>query len=294
MIHASVLLQEAIDGLLLQDGDVVVDATLGNGGHTLAMLSLKKDIHIVGIDLDQDALARSKARIGTSSQVTYVNDSYRNLEKIMTDLEMKPTKVLFDFGFSSNQIEESGRGFSFQRDEPLLMTFASSPKPSDLTAYEIVNHWEEDTIRTILKLYGEEKFAGRIAKAIIATREERPIESTFDLVEVIRAATPVAYHRKKIHPATKTFQALRIATNDELSAVVEGVETAFRLISSKGRIAAISFHSHEDRIVKHTFRTWAQTGIATPVTKKPITPSAKEIEENPRSRSAKLRIIEKK
>lgn len=294
MIHASVLLQEAIDGLLLQDGDVVVDATLGNGGHTLAMLSLEKDIHIVGIDLDQDAITRSKERIGKTSKVTYVNDSYRNLEKIMTELETKPTKVLFDFGFSSNQIEESGRGFSFQRNEPLLMTFASSPKPTDLTAYEIVNHWEEDTIRTILKLYGEEKFAGRIAKAIVAAREERPIESTFDLVEVIRAATPVAYQKKKIHPATKTFQALRIATNDELSAIIEGIETAFRLISSKGRIAAISFHSHEDRIVKHTFRTWAQTGIATPVTKKPITPSAKEIEENPRSRSAKLRIIEKK
>lgn len=293
MTHESVLLHESIDGLSLTDGDVVIDATLGNGGHTLAILGLHKDITVVGIDLDEDAIARSKQRIGNDSRVIYINDSYRNLERIMQDLDLTPTKILFDFGFSSNQIEESGRGFSFKRDEPLLMTFKTNPGGDDLTAFEIVNHWEEDTIRTILKLYGEEKFAGRIAKKIIEVRESKPIESTFDLVDVILSATPVSYHKKKIHPATKTFQALRITTNDELSAVTDGIETAFRLLSSKGRIAAISFHSHEDRIVKHTFRAWSQVGVGTLITKKPITPSKGEIEQNPRSRSAKLRIIEK-
>jgi len=293
MTHVSVLLHEAIEGLSLQDGDVVIDATLGNGGHTLGMLNTGKDIHIIGMDLDQEAIERAKKRIGSNNRVRYIEGSYRNLEKTLQEIHVQPTKVLFDFGFSTNQIEESGRGFSFQKDEPLLMTFSSNPKDTELTAHEIVNTWEEDTIRTILKLYGEERFAGRIAKAIIRAREKKVILSTTELVNVILAATPVTYHRMKIHPATKTFQALRIATNDELSAVVEGIETAFRLLSSKGRIAAISFHSHEDRIVKHTFRAWAHTGIGVVITKKPITPSAQEIQENPRSRSAKLRIIEK-
>ncbi len=294
MVHETVLSQEVVDGLSIEDGDVVVDGTLGNGGHSLAVLQTSKRVKVIGIDLDSDAIERSKARIGNDPRMNFILGSYRDLETILADQKEKPTKIIFDFGFSSNQIEESGRGFSFQKDEPLLMTFRSNPLEDDLTAFEIVNHWEEDTLRTILRLYGEERFAGRIAKAIVSSRENKPINTTSDLVAVIRSATPVAYQRRKLHPATKTFQALRIAVNDELTVLGEGIESAFRLLTPKGRIAAISFHSHEDRIVKHTFRTWAQTGIATLITKKPITPSVKEIEENPRSRSAKLRIIEKK
>lgn len=292
MIHKSVLLHEAIEGLALSPGDIVVDATLGSGGHSEAILKQESNVKIIGIDLDNAALERSKERLDNDRRVTFVSGSYRDLSQILESLSIvNVQKVLFDFGFSSDQIETSGRGFSFLRDEPLLMTFTEDSK--GITAYEIVNTWDEDSLRGVLRTFGEERFAGRIARALIKAREKKPIGTTFDLVDIIRTATPVAYQHRKIHPATKTFQALRIAVNDELETIRDGIESAFRALSSGGRIAAISFHSHEDRIVKHTFKTWAQTGSARVITKKPITPRDSEREENPRARSAKLRIIEK-
>lgn len=294
MIHTSVLLQEAIEGLALEDGDVVVDGTLGSGGHTEAMLATGKDISVIGFDLDTEAIERSRARLRGDKRVTLVCASYKTMTSVVEGLGVTGVnKVLFDFGFSSDQIETSGRGFSFLRDEPLLMTFVEAPGPDDLTAREIVNTWDEDTIRGVLRGYGEERHAGRIAKAILKAREVKPIETTFELVDIIRSAVPKDYLTKKIHPATKTFQALRIAVNDELATVADGLDAAFRLVPKGGKIAAISFHSHEDRIVKQMFKAWSQTKFATILSKKPIVPSEAELKTNPRARSAKLRILEK-
>jgi len=294
MIHTSVLLQEAIEGLDLTDGDLVVDGTLGSGGHTQAILASGKDLTVIGMDLDTAAIARSKERLGDDKRVTLVCASYATLPSVLTGLNIKHvTKVLFDFGFSSDQIETSGRGFSFLRNEPLLMTFKEVLGPDDLTAREIVNSWDEESIRGVLRGYGEERHAGRIAKAILKERAKKPIETTFELVEIIKASTPKDYSAKKIHPATRSFQALRIAVNDELETIAEGIDGAFRSMQKGGRIAAISFHSHEDRIVKQMFKAWTQTKFATMITKKPVMANEEEIKINPRSRSAKLRIIEK-
>jgi 16S rRNA (cytosine1402-N4)-methyltransferase len=300
MSHISVLLHEAIVGLEINDGDIIVDATLGGGGHTEAILASGKNIKVIAIDADQTAIERSRKRLGKDDRVTFIRDNFRNLPRILEKVEVpKVNKILFDFGFSSDQIDPpngeagGGRGFSFQRDEPLLMTFSADPKPEELTAYEVVNRWEEDTLRTVIRGFGEERFAGRIAKAIVSAREKKPIESTFELAEIVRAATPAAYGRKRIHPATRTFQAIRIAVNDELTSITQGLEGSFRALSSKGRIIAISFHSLEDRIVKRTFRAWADTDGGKIITKKPLVAGENEKSTNPRSRSAKLRIFEK-
>jgi len=206
---------------------------------------------------------------------------------------------LLDIGLSSNQFEDSGRGFSFQKDEPLIMSFKKNlsedlpAQVGDLTAKEIVNTWELENISTILKGYGEEQFAWKIAKAIVARREEKPIETTFDLVEIIKTATPKWYHTRRIHPATKTFQALRITVNDEIESLKQGIRVGFDRLRSGGRLAVISFHSIEDRAVKQFFKSLIVSGEASIVNKKPIIPTDNEIAENPRSRSSKLRIIQK-
>jgi 16S rRNA (cytosine1402-N4)-methyltransferase len=202
-------------------------------------------------------------------------------------------KILLDIGLSSNQFEQSARGFSFQKDEPLIMSFKKDLKETDLTAREIVNTWDEVNIQTILEGYGEEQFAWKIAKAIVARRQENPIETTFDLVEIIKLATPKFYHHKKIHPATKTFQALRITVNDEIESLKEGVSKGFNILNRGGRMAIISFHSLEDRIVKQFFKDKQTKDEGMLITKRPIVPTEEEIKENPRSRSAKLRVIQK-
>ncbi len=296
MTHISVLLHEAIDGLEIKNGDVFVDGTLGGGGHIEEVVTrCGHKIKIVGIDLDTEAIARAKKRLlPLHPQIQYVEGSFRNIDSILKSLNVsKVDKILLDVGLSSNQFEDSGRGFSFQKDEPLLMSFKKDLKQEDLTAREIVNTWDLENISTILKSYGEEQFAWKIAKGIVSRREVRPIETTFELVEIIKTATPKWYHNKRIHPATKTFQALRITVNDELESLKEGIKRGFDLLNSQGRLAVISFHSLEDRIVKQSFRQKIALGQARAVTKKPIIPKEEEIEENPRSRSAKLRIIEK-
>jgi 16S rRNA (cytosine1402-N4)-methyltransferase len=293
MIHTSVLSQEVIDGLDIQDDDTVIDATLGNGGHSESILRLGKKIKVIGIDLDPEAIVRSKDRLKQFSNITFVQDSFRNLDAILQNLHVSTiSKALFDFGLSSNQLEESGRGFSFQKDEPLLMTFGKEHK--SFTAQEIVNDWDEENIRHVIRGYGEERFAGRIAKAIVKARQIKPITTTAELVKVILSTCGGKVIPGKIHPATKTFQALRITVNDELGAIQEGLTKAFSVLAPNGRIIAISFHSLEDRIVKQMFRAWSDTGFGIQVTKKPIIPQDEEIRVNPRSRSAKLRIIQKK
>lgn len=296
MIHKTVLLHEAIDGLDIKNGNIFVDGTLGGGGHFEEVAKRFGDtVVMIGIDLDPDAIIRTKERLlSYKSNSQYVQDSFRNISKILDTINIKSVdKILLDIGLSSNQFEESGRGFSFQKDEPLIMSFKKYLDENDLTAKEIVNTWELENISTIIKGYGEEQFAWKIAKAIVARREIKPIETTFELVEIIKTATPKWYHTKRIHPATKTFQALRITVNDEIESLKQGIRDGFERLNVGGRLAVISFHSIEDRAVKQFFKKKVDEGIATNIFKKPLIPNEQEVKENPRSRSAKLRIIQK-
>jgi 16S rRNA (cytosine1402-N4)-methyltransferase len=202
-------------------------------------------------------------------------------------------RILFDLGISSFQLEVAGRGFSFLKDEPLLMTMKKIPTKDDLTACDIVNTWQEENLADIIYGFGEEKYSRKIAKAIVLAREEKEIKTTFDLVKIIEGAVGGYYKKMRIHPATRTFQALRIATNSELINLQEGIKKGFHSLIKGGRMAIITFHSLEDRIVKHEFIRLKKEGYANIITKKPIIPNNSEIINNPRSRSAKLRILEK-
>ncbi|HEY4509139.1 MAG TPA: 16S rRNA (cytosine(1402)-N(4))-methyltransferase RsmH [Candidatus Paceibacterota bacterium] len=295
-MHKSVLLHEAIDGLDIKAGDIFVDGTLGGGGHSEEVcLRFGGSVVMIAIDLDPEAISRATSRLSSlKCNIRYVQGSFRNIDTILDSLGVaQVSKCLFDIGLSSNQFEDSGRGFSFQKDEPLIMSFKKDLKEEDLTARKIVNNWDEENIRAVLEGYGEEKFAYKIVKAIVERRGKRPIETTFDLVEIIKSATPAFYHHRKIHPATKTFQALRITVNDEIEALKEGVKKGFERLSPEGRLAVISFHSLEDRVVKDFFREKEDMGFGRRITKKPIVPTEEEILINPRARSAKLRIVEK-
>lgn len=294
--HKSVLLHEAIDGLEIKNGDIFVDGTLGGGGHFEEVAKrFGSAVVMIGIDLDPLAIERTKERVSNFKLKShFVNQSFRNIDTILDNLKIPNVdKILLDIGLSSNQFEESGRGFSFQRDEPLIMSFKKDLKEEDLTAGEIVNNWDLENISAILRGYGEEQFAWKIAKAIVSRREEKKIETTFELVEIIKLATPKWYHNRKIHPATKTFQALRITVNDEIESLKDGIRKGFERLNLNGRLAVISFHSLEDRTVKQFFKKMEVEGCGRLINKKPITPSREELRENPRSRSSKLRIIEK-
>ncbi len=294
MAHKSVLLHESIQGLNLHDGSVFVDATLNGGGHSrLVADTFHTKVKIIGIDADSDAINRASKFLEDAKPIL-VEENFRNIDKVLEGVGIKSVDaILFDLGLSSNQIEKSGRGFSFQTHEPLLMTLKKSPQPDDITAYEVLNHWEEESIADIIFAYGEERFARRIAKAIVDYRVDKSIKTTDELANIVTHATPMWYRFKKIHPATRTFQAIRIAVNDELRALTESLTKSFELLAPNGRIAIISFHSLEDRIVKRYFRKLADEEKAILVTKKPIVPSENEQRENPRSRSAKLRILQK-
>lgn len=292
-VHIPVLLHETVDGLALKDGDVVIDATVNGGGHSEEIArKFGAKVRIVGIDLDADALVRSDAKLkAAGARYDLVNDSYVNMEQVLRGRGITHANaVLFDFGLSSDQYE-SGRGFSFQKDEPLLMTFAR--EGALLTARDIVNDWEESSLEAIIKGFGEERYARSIAKSIVLARELETIERTGQLVEAILAGTPKRYHHGRIHPATRTFQAIRMAVNGELDAVAKGLAAAVDILAPGGRIVAISFHSLEDRIVKRYFKeVAAEREGAKIITKKPMTPSEEEAKTNPRSRSAKLRILQ--
>ena len=227
IVHHSVLLQEVIDSLDIKEDDVVLDATFGGGGHSCAILKmLGPQGVLIAIDTDQKALEAGRELCKDSSTPVHLKHAnFRDLDTVLRELNIKEVdKFVFDLGFSSTQLEEGGRGLSFQKDEPLLMTFSERAKEGSLTAGRIVNEWDEQQIEVILRGYGEESFSKRIAKAIVEAREERKIETTFELRDVILSATPVWYHRKRIDPATKTFQALRIAVNDEIETAKEGIE----------------------------------------------------------------------
>ncbi len=303
-IHTSVLLHESIDNLNLRTGGVYVDGTLGSAGHLiLAGKKLGAQGVLIGIDQDTNALQRSRERIareGIQTPTIFVEASYRTIADILDthaqqlpNGEAKMDAFMLDLGLSSDQFETSGRGFTFKNDEPLLMTFTETITPEILTAREIVNTWDEHNIADIIYGYGEEKFSRKIAKAIVDARVRKPIETTFELVDIIKQATPGWYHHGKIHPATRTFQALRITVNDEIGALTQGLAQGFNRLRLGGRMAVISFHSIEDRVVKRFMRHHSDIGTGELIQKKPITPSEAELVRNPRARSAKLRVIEK-
>lgn len=284
MPHLPVLLRDTINLLVLKPGSRNIDCTFGDGGHSRAILATMPDAQLLGIDTDAENIARAKKQ-KEFEKIILVNDNFRNLKKIALKNDFTGVDgILMDLGWSSTQFAESGKGFSFLRDEPLAMRLGAS----DLTAEEILNKWPESEIGKILREYGEERAWKKIAKAIVDYRHAKPIKTTRQLVEILFSLR--LGHRGKIHPATKTFQALRIAVNDELNALKEVLPQAVDILKSKGRLAVISFHSLEDRIVKRFFQNNKSLKI---IIKKPIVASREETLTNPRSRSAKLRVAEK-
>jgi 16S rRNA (cytosine1402-N4)-methyltransferase len=284
--HKPVLLKETIEALDLEAREVFLDGTFGGGGHSREVLRHYPSVRIIGLDQDSEVSSKLEVR---NSKLEVFTENFRNLDKVLTLLGIDGVDaILFDLGFSSDQMELSGRGFSFQRDEPLDMRMSKKGP----TAADILNSWDESAIELILRGFGEEKDSKKIARAIVEERKIKPFKTTFDLVAIVKQAKPSRLYNK-IHPATKTFQALRIAVNEELDALEEGLGKGFEALKPGGRFAIISFHSLEDRIVKNFFRDKIREGKAKGITKKPITPSEQEILENPRARSAKLRVIEK-
>ncbi len=292
--HETVLAKEAVDALNLTGGATVVDATFGAGGHARAIISkLNARGMFIGIDVDRDAIANAPALTGEAAKYLRIGN-FRDIDSILNDLGVgEVDAILADLGWRMEQFSGNGKGFSFQVDEPLIMTFGD-PEHYLVTARDILNFWDEPDIANVLMGYGEERNARRIARAIVKGRVRKSIETTLELVEIVRSAVPQAYNHGRLHPATRTFQALRIAVNDELSSLTTFIAASNRRLAPRRRLAIISFHSLEDRIVKHAMRDAAARAEGTVITKRPITPSEDEVKQNPRARSAKLRIFEKK
>jgi 16S rRNA (cytosine1402-N4)-methyltransferase len=291
--HSSVMVKEALQHLAPGVGEQLVDATAGEGGHSYELLQHAPKARLLALDADPRAVEVTRERLqkfGTRAEVVEAN--FGDLGKVLKHKKIHTVhKVLFDLGWNSGQLG-SGRGFSFLVDEPLNMSYGKK-SASGFTAAEALNEWDEETLANVFYGYGEERYARRIAKAVIVRREIQPIRTTLELVEIVRDSTPSAYHRGRIHCATRTFQALRMAVNDELGVIDRGVRAAWEHLAPHGRIAVITFHSIEDRAVKRLFAEFAKQG-GTLVVKKPLVPTRTEISHNPRARSSKLRVIEKK
>jgi 16S rRNA (cytosine1402-N4)-methyltransferase len=291
--HVSVLLEEVLEALRPRGGMGfrALDATVGAGGHSLGLLERSApDGSLVGLDADSDALALARQRLAPfGDRAQLFNRNFRDLDQ----LELEPfDAIVMDLGLSSMQLDSSGRGFSFRGDEPLDMRFfVAGPGSTGDTAADLLNSLDESELERILRDYGEEPRARRVARSIVARRQRAPFERTGDLVAAVTAALGPA--RGRIHPATRTFQAVRIAVNDELAALEAGLDAAPKLLAVGGRIAVISFHSLEDRMVKWRFRAWADEGWLAIVTRKPMVPSEAERRSNSRARSAKLRVAER-
>lgn len=305
--HVSVLLNECIEGLNIKENGIYVDGTLGGAGHSSEILKhLSNEGLLIGIDQDKDALKAAKERLQNFNNVKFVHSNFYEIDSVLNNLEIeKIDGMLMDLGVSSYQLDEAERGFSYMKDAPLDMRMN---RENDLSAYEVVNEYEENEIYRIIRDYGEEKFAKRVARFIVSAREVKKIETTLELVEIIKNAIPAKARREGPHPAKRTFQAIRIEVNSELSILNRAIEDGVNRLNKGGRMAIITFHSLEDRIVKIKFKELGITctcprefpicicgGTAKVkvITRKAIDPSKEEVEENPRSRSAKLRIIEK-
>ncbi len=292
MTHVPVLLEEVLKALDLRPGSFVVDGTVDGGGHAEQILSrIGASGRLLGLDWDPALLETAKARLGGHPNVILAHANYTDLARVEEELGLpKADALLLDLGFSSEQLEGAGKGISFSADEPLTMTYDPAAEP----AYEILRSLGEAEIEEMLRELGEERYSRRIAQAIYARERKEPIRTSKELAELVRASVPANYERGRIHPAPRTFQALRIYTNDELGNVRRAMADLPLTIAPDGRVAIITFHSIEDRAVKHVFRDMEKEGLLTILTKKPIEASAEEKARNPRSRSAKLRVARMK
>jgi 16S rRNA (cytosine1402-N4)-methyltransferase len=284
------MLNEIIEYLNIKPGCKIIDATLNGGGHSSGILEKYPDTQILGIEYDPD-IFREFTSTDTARRIKAVNDSYVNLKNIVAENDFRPDGIVFDLGMSSWHLELSKRGFSFRKNELLDMRF--NPETEKITAAEMVNNLSAEDLERILIEYGEEQFAKNIAKEIVSARKIKAITETGELVGAIEKAVPGWYRHRKIHYATKTFQALRIAVNDELGNVDKGVRAAIDILNSGGRLAVISFQGLEDKIVKEIFKEKSAEGTIRWVIKGTIKPKWDEVKENPRARSAKLKVIEK-
>ena len=303
--HVPVLLLEAIEGLNVEESGVYIDGTAGGGGHSEAILKKLKSGKLISIDQDPDAIAFLREKLAKYKNSIVVQENFLNMDKVARELFINEVDgVLLDLGVSSHQFDTKERGFSYRYDAPLDMRMSQK----GVSAYDLVNELPWQELAGIIKNYGEEKFAKGIALAIERQRQSAPIETTQQLVDVIKSAIPARFKREKGHPAKRTFQALRIAVNREIDVLQQGLDSAFSILRPGGRLAVITFHSLEDRIVKKKMASWCQGCTCPPefpicvcnkkpraklVNKKAIEPSQQEVEENPRSKSAKLRVCEK-
>lgn len=306
-VHKSVLLDECIDALNIRPDGIYLDGTLGGAGHSYEIAKRLTSGRLIGVDRDTVALKAAGERLKDfSDRVTTVHSNFSEVATILRDLQIGGVDgMLFDLGVSSPQLDDAARGFSYMADAPLDMRMNAEDA---LSAYDVVNTWEYEELRRILYEYGEERYAPSIASAIVKKREQQAIETTLELVDVIRGAMPAQALREKQHPAKRSFQAIRIAVNDELGSVSKMMHDAIGCLNKGGRLAVITFHSLEDRIVKNAMQA-ASKGCTCPpefpvcicgkkplvklISRKPIVSGAKELEENPRARSAKLRVCEK-
>jgi len=294
-IHRTVLLKETIEGLNLGPKSLVLDCTFGGGGHSVEICRRFPGVKIIALDQDQSVFEKAQNKFkNLNCQISFINANFSVLDEVLRKENIPEVdRIIFDLGLSSDQLENSGRGFSFMKSEPLFMTMKENPRPEDLTANDIVNIWSEKSLADIIYGYGEERFSRRIAQGIVEARKKARIENTFDLVKIISQAVPAAYRRGRLHFATRTFQALRIAVNDELGVLQMGLEKGFNALKVNGRMSVISFHSLEDRIAKKFYKKMEKENVARLINKKPIIATKEEIKNNPRARSAKLRILEK-
>lgn len=306
--HVPVLLEECIDGLNINPDGIYVDGTLGGAGHSSEICKrLSPNGMLIGIDRDEEALRVSSKRLERfDCKKAFVHGNYSDIKNILRELDIEEIDgALLDLGVSSYQLDNPERGFSYMNDAALDMRMDRS---EGMTAYDIVNEYSKDELYRIIKSYGEERWASRIADFIVKARREKPIETTFELVEIIKAAVPASARRNGPHPAKRTFQAIRIEVNDELGGVKRAVDDFIDVLAPKGRLAIISFHSLEDRIVKDAYSERENPCVCPPeipicvcgkkpeikkINKKPIVPSESQEDENPRARSAKLRVCEK-
>ena len=305
--HVSVLLNECLEGLNIKENGIYVDGTLGGAGHSSEILKrLSNEGRLIGIDQDTDALKAAKERLKNYSNVTFIHSNFSSIENVLNNLNIDGVDgILMDLGVSSYQLDEGERGFSYMKDAPLDMRMN---RDNDFSAYNVINEYSEEDLYRIIRDYGEEKFARRIASFIVENRQEKNIETTLELVEIIKSAIPAKARREGPHPAKRTFQAIRIEVNSELSILNKTIEDGVGKLNKGGRMAIITFHSLEDRIVKNKFRDLAvscrcpkefpvcvcgEKAKVKVISRKAIEPTKEEVDINPRSRSAKLRVIEK-
>lgn len=305
--HISVLLNECLEGLNIKEDGIYVDCTLGGAGHSSEIIKrLGENGRLIGIDQDKDALKAAGEKLNEYNNATLVHSNFENIKEVIEDLDLEGVDgILIDLGVSSYQLDTAERGFSYMQDAPLDMRMN---RELEFSAYDVVNGYSEDDLYKIIRDYGEEKFARRVASFIVKARADKSIESTLELVDIIKAAIPAKARREGPHPAKRTFQAIRIEVNRELTIISRTIKDGVEKLNKGGRMAIITFHSLEDRIVKTTYKELTNPcscpsefpicicnnkPFVKIITRKPIEASKEELEENPRSRSAKLRVLEK-